>query len=141
MGGLRYEIVDSAPTDAIVALYEAAGWWSDAPGEREGIPGLIRGSFRFMVARAEHDHIVGMARALSDGVSDAYIQDVVVLPKFRGQGVGAEMIRRLVAECRGEGISWIGLIAEPGTEDFYRRLGFSVLSGYRPMRHGLAATP
>lgn len=140
MDDVRYELVKSGPVDAIVELYRAGGWWKERPGEREGIPALIRGSFRFLIAVAGGGRIVGMGRALSDGVSDAYIQDVVVLPELRGRGIGAEIVRRLVAECVGAGIGWIGLIAEPGTEPFYRRLGFGTLQGYSPMRHD-AGTP
>jgi spermidine synthase len=34
------------------------------------------------------DEIVAIARCLSDGVSDAYIQDVTVKKEFRGKGIG-----------------------------------------------------
>ncbi|MDD1665214.1 MAG: GNAT family N-acetyltransferase, partial [Methanomicrobiales archaeon] len=68
-------------------------------------------------------------RAISDGVSDAYIQDMVVLPKYRGRGIGTAILRRILAACREHGISWIALIAEGGTGDFYRGLGFGVEEG------------
>ena len=31
-------------------------------------------------------------------------------------------------------LRWIGLVAQPGTEDFYRRLGFRPLEGHVAMR-------
>ncbi len=74
--------------------------------------------------------LVGFARALSDGCSDAYIQDVVVSPEFRGQGLGSRLIRFLESELRARGVDWIALVGEPGTEKFYLRLGLREQPGY-----------
>ena len=76
-----------------------------------------------------------MGRAISDGASDAYIQDVVVLPEFRGNGIGRELVVRLVAHGRERCLEWIGLLAEPGTSRFYVRMGFEPLEGHVPLRH------
>ena len=136
---IRYEIVSDAasvPVEAVVELYRAGGWWEESAAGRAIIPQMIRGSFRFIVARAPDGRHVGMGRAISDGVSDAYIQDVVVLRELRGRGIGAEMVRRLTAECEAAGLAWIGLIAEPDTQRFYTPLGFAPMVGYQPMLHG-----
>jgi aralkylamine N-acetyltransferase len=133
---VQYQIRTSVPVEAVVALYQAAGWWHESQENRERIPAMIRGSFCFMIARSQEGDIIAMGRAISDGASDAYIQDVVVLPAFRGQGIGGELIRRLTAYCRERNLGWIGLVAEPGTIDFYERLGYRVLNGYQAMLHG-----
>ena len=73
---------------------------------------------------------VGIGRALGDGVSDAYIQDVIVDPAFRRRGVGGKIVRALVAELRRRGVDWIALVGEPGTEAFYRSLGFAAPEGF-----------
>jgi len=133
---VEFEAVTEAPVEEVVELYKSAGWWQEVPGAREVIPAMIRGSFRFMVARTPEGRTVGMARAISDGFSDAYIQDVVVLPSHRGQGVGRELIRRLTQYCVDKKIAWIGLVAEPGTQEFYEELGYGPLAGYQPMLYG-----
>jgi len=132
---VEYEIVTSAPVEEIVELYKAGGWWHEDPAERSRIEPAIRGSFCFMVARAA-GKIVAMGRVISDGASDAYIQDVVVLPSYRQQGVGRELVRRLTRYCVEQEIEWIGLIAEPGTAAFYRDVGYGVMEGYQPMLYG-----
>jgi ribosomal protein S18 acetylase RimI-like enzyme len=131
-----YEAVSSAPLEEIVELYRAAGWWQESPEARAIIPSMIRGSLCFMVARSIEGRIVGMARVISDGHSDAYIQDVVVLPDYRGRGVGRELVRRLTQICVTRKIAWIGLVAEPGTQGLYEELGFGPLVGYQPMLFG-----
>jgi len=136
MSEIDYEVVESAPTEAIVELYRAGGWWEESPAARAVIPRMIRGSFCFLLAREPRGRIVGMGRVISDGVSDAYIQDVVVLETYRGRGIGRELVRRLTERCLEAQISWIGLVAEPGTQAFYEPMGFRPLAGYLPMLHG-----
>jgi aralkylamine N-acetyltransferase len=136
MPEIVYEVVDSAPTDAIVDLYQAGRWWRDEAAWRAAIPDMIRGSFCFLVAREPGGCLVGMGRVISDGVSDAYIQDVVVLEAYRGRGIGREIVQRLTRRCLEARISWIGLVAEPGTQAFYEPMGFRALAGHVPMLHG-----
>ena len=135
---VEYDAVDAAPFEEIVDLYKSAEWWRDVPEVRVAVSSIIRGSFCFMVARLPEGRIIGMARAISDGCSDAYIQDVTVLPSYRKQGIGRELVRRLTEYCVDRKISWIGLVAEPGTRDFYERLGYVPLAGYQPMLYGKA---
>jgi aralkylamine N-acetyltransferase len=136
MRELEFEAVKSASVEEIVELYKSAGWWQESPESRSIIPAMIRGSYCFMVARTLEGRIVGMARIISDGHSDAYIQDVAVLEPYRKQGVGGELIRRLTQHCVAKKIGWIGLVAEPGTQGLYEKLGFGPLVGYQPMLYG-----
>lgn len=130
---LRYQIVDAWPTDAVVAMYESAGWWREGEAGRAAVGPMVAGSFAFLVV-TEGEHTIAMGRAISDGVSDAYIQDVVVLPTHRGRGIGGEIVTRLTRHCRERGLVWIGLVAEPGTTAFYERLGFREMKGFVAMR-------
>jgi ribosomal protein S18 acetylase RimI-like enzyme len=126
-------LVSSWDTGEIVALYRAGGWWNDEFDPAE-VPRLIGGSFAFVVAADKKTgRAVGMGRVISDGVSDAYIQDLVVLPEYRRRDFGTAMISLLVRRCRDAGISWIALVAEPDSENFYHPLGFARMEGYVPL--------
>jgi len=126
-------LVRSWDTEEIVALYRAGGWWKDEFDPAE-VPRLINGSFAFVVAADKKSgRAVGMGRAISDGVSDAYIQDLVVLPGYRQRDLGTAMVSLLVNRCREAGISWIALVAEPDSENFYLPLGFARMEGYVPL--------
>lgn len=114
----------------IVNLYRVGGWWREEYSASE-IPALIKGSYLFAVAVDKMSgRAVGMGRVISDGISDAYIQDLVVLPACRKAGVGKTIVRTLTAACRSSGIGWIGLVAEPETEEFYTPLGFHRMEGH-----------
>jgi GNAT superfamily N-acetyltransferase len=100
----------------------------------EMIPERIRGSYPFAVAvDTTTGRSVGMGRVISDGVGDAYIQDLAVLPRWVNRGVGSAIVSALLYECKSGGIGWIGLIAQPGTDSFYRSLGFETSKGHKPM--------
>lgn len=109
-------------------LYLIAEWIS-ADDPAEFLVSAIAGS-TVAAGAFVGERLVGFARALSDGCSDAYIQDVVVSPEFRRQGIGGKLIRFLEAELRRRGVDWIALVGEPGTENFYSRLGLKEQPGY-----------
>jgi ribosomal protein S18 acetylase RimI-like enzyme len=132
-GRVRIEFVESCEEEPVVELYRSGGWWRENMDPSK-IDMLISGSYLFAVAlEISTGRCVGMGRAISDGVSDAYIQDVVVLSTWRKKGIGKMILSALLKRCCSQGISWIGLIAQPGTEGFYRSLGFSSMEGHVPM--------
>lgn len=130
---LHLEVVTSVRPEAVVDLYRDAGWWEEGWSE-DVIPAMVANSFRF-AALFDGSELAGMGRALSDGVSDAYIQDVVVRTDYRGQGWGKKIVSRLVKELRAAGIDWIALVSAPGTQAFYEKLGFSVMPKFVPMKY------
>jgi aralkylamine N-acetyltransferase len=130
---IAVQLVQAWEGDEIANLYRAGGWWKEEYDPKE-LSRLILGSFLFVVAvDLKTGRAVGMGRVIADGVSDGYIQDLVVLPEYRKTGIGARIISILVKKCVERGISWIGLIAEPGTENFYLPFGFHPLEGHTPL--------
>jgi len=130
---IRVDLVRSWQEDQIVDLYRAAGWWKEEM-DASRINELIRGSFLFAVAiDISTGKAVGMGRVISDGIADAYIQDLVVQGDRRSWGVGTMILTRLLEGCRIHKIAWIGLIAQPGKEEFYRSLGFAPMPAHVPM--------
>ena len=122
--------VDLSPGDLedIRELYIEAGWLSFSDGYAFLAP-AIAGSAAAVVAR-EDGRVIAFGRALADGCSDAYIQDVVVSSRCRKRGIGKAVVIYLAAELRRQGCDWIGLVGEPGTESFYAALGFQAQKGY-----------
>jgi len=83
----------------------------------------LRRSFecsQHVVFPRDGDRVVGMARLLSDGVSNAYLLDVWTASASRRQGIGSAMVADLVARVPGQHIGLQTDHAGP----FYARLGF-----------------
>ncbi|MDI6719945.1 MAG: GNAT family N-acetyltransferase [Methanomicrobiales archaeon] len=130
---IEFRLVNTWSREEIVDLYRSAGWWCEE-WDPAGVLPVIRGSYAFAVAvdRAS-GRAVGMGRVISDGVSDAYIQDLCLLSEYRRLGIGSGILSLLLDACRRGGIEWIGLIAEKGTEGFYAANGFRRCEGDVPM--------
>ncbi len=106
------------PAGDVRRLYDGAGWW---PGwEAEGIRRAIAQSIS--VGAWDGDRLVGFARALSDGVHRAYVEDVVIDPDYRGRQIGERLVARLVKEIGP--VHVISLFCEPERVAFYARNDF-----------------
>ena len=134
-GLLRYSITKDLPRADVLALYRAAGWFGMSDPAPE-LDAMIANSFAVSAAFDPAGRLVGMARALSDGVSDAYILDVVVDPANRSRGIGREIVKRLADHLASCGVDWIVCVGVPGTEAFYRAAGAAPMDGHTPFRFG-----
>ena len=118
-----------------INLYKEGGWWLDEyDNDISFIQPLINGSYIFAAAFNQQGKPIAIGRVISDGISDAYIQDVVVLKAYRKIGLGAAIIDFLVKELENRGIDWIALIAAPDTEVFYNKLNFKKMINFIPMK-------
>ena len=129
--------LSKAPSDRqsaeIIALYRSQGWWKAYDDDqRHLLKRLIAGSHLFVIAE-QAGIVVGIGRVISDGASDAYIQDVTVSSTHRRQGIGRKILKTILKQLADDGIPWIGLIAEPGSVALYESLGFSLMPGAVPM--------
>ena len=104
--------------------------WIDENASPDFPRNAFAGSFLVAAAFASDGRLAGVGRSLSDGVSDAFIQDVMTAKEFRRRGVGRLVTAALVEELRKRGIDWIGLVGVPGTEKFYASCGLVSAPGH-----------
>ena len=115
----------------IIDIYMEKGWWSEED-HPDLVARIVSGSHCFVVAESQGE-IIGMGRAISDGASDAYIQDVAVKNNFKRRGIGKKILETILSRIENDGLGWIGLIAEKGSREFYSDLGFKEFQGALPM--------
>lgn len=105
-------------------LRQAVGWETIEANQAQA--GLANSAF-VVVARSE-GVAVGMARVISDGGYVALIVDVIVVPKWQGQGIGREMMSQVMgylnSSIKNDQMVMVNLMAASGKEDFYRQFGF-----------------
>lgn len=104
--------------DELSALYHAAPLGNKNPADLK----VAFGNSRFICFAREEGRLVGVGRALADGIDCSYICDVAVLPSHQGTGLGKEIVARLVNQSAGH--KKIILYAVPGKEPFYKKFGF-----------------
>ncbi|MGG3768950.1 GNAT family N-acetyltransferase [Priestia megaterium] len=107
-------------------IYRSVGWKNH---DEEKVKKVFQSSNVVAVAYDENK-IVGFGRALSDGVFNAAIYDVVVDKHYQNQGIGQQIIENLLAQLND--ISCVHLVSTAGNEEFYRKAGF------RKMKTGTA---
>lgn len=110
--------LDNIDWNELAALYHAAPLGNKNPA---GLKTAFTNSL-FKCFAYENGKLVGVGRALADGVDCSYICDVAVLPSHQGTGLGKEIVNRLVELSSGH--KKIILYAVPGKEPFYRKFGF-----------------
>jgi len=104
---------------ALAALYDRVGWGERAEDPRR-LEAMIRGSLWVMSAW-DGPRAIGFARAISDGVTNGYVTDVMVDPDHRRAGIAGELVRRLLL---GKDEIHFVLRAEPEFHPLYERQGF-----------------
>lgn len=81
----------------------------------------VEGSYH-VVHAYDAERLVGFARAISDGVSCAYLSSVMVDPDYRRRGIGRALIAELLRD--NDGIKFV-LQARPDAVAFWAANGFA----------------
>lgn len=97
------------------------GGWK-APHSPHAHLEILRRSAHFIIAiDPATQNAVGFVTALTDGIQAAFIPLLEVLPSHQGQGIGTELMKRLLEKL--DGIPAIDLTCDPERQSFYARLG------------------
>ena len=70
--------------------------------------------------------LIGVGRALADGLDCSYICDVAIHPDYQDNGIGKDIVNKLTELSKGH--NKIILYANPGKEQFYSKLGFEMMN-------------
>lgn len=111
--------------EQLYALYDSVGWTAYTKDISGLQTGLAQSSL--VISAWEDEKLVGLIRALTDGQTIAYIQDILVRPDYHKQGVGSQLMLLMLAKL--EGMRQIVLMTDAGEEnallhDWFRSLGF-----------------
>lgn len=72
----------------------------------------------------EKDELIGYIDCVSNGVTDAYIQDLMVHPNYQGKGIGTELMNQMIAYLKEKHIYMISVVYEENLKLFYEKFGF-----------------
>lgn len=130
---ISYEF-DAAVSPADIAdLRQAVGW-----NRMERDLSDPRLTTTLQLCAFDENHLIGYAQVISNQVTDAYIQDVMVHPDYQRQGIGTQLMEKLLSRLEEDGIYMVSVIyGEEVLRPFYERFGFyTMLCEQREMRPG-----
>lgn len=114
---------------AVVTEFLASSYWA------QGIPASIvsrsiEGSLCFGLR--DETRQIGFARVISDRATIAVLNDVFVLPEFRGRGLGKWLVECVMSHPELQGLrAWI--LVTRDAHELYSKFGFKALA--RPERY------
>ena len=89
---------------------------------------ILQNSTHAVLAIDQKTHkVVGFITAISDGVLSAYIPLLEVLPAYQNQGIGTELVRRMLDKLSD--FYMVDLLCDFGLEHFYSRFNMKPAFG------------
>jgi GNAT superfamily N-acetyltransferase len=116
-------ITDQKPTmPEVLALYKSVGWsmYTRDPARLER---ALTYSLTVLGAY-EGKQLVGLIRAVGDGETILFIQDLLVLPEYQRRGIGKQLIEALLARFPEVRQRVLLTDDDPKTRSFYKAAGF-----------------
>lgn len=128
---IRYEFDTPISAAALADLRQAVGWNRMA---RDLADPRLRNTFH--LCAFDGSSLVGYAAVISNGVTDAYIQDVMVHPAYQRQGIGTQLMERILTRLQTDGLYMVSVIyGDEALRPFYEKFGFfTMLCGQRELR-------
>lgn len=102
-------------------LFEVTAFWAKTR-DLEGLTVAIANS-NPVVTVWDRQHLIGFARATSDGIYRATIWDVVIHPEYQGAGLGRKLVETVLSHPLMNRVERVYLTTTH-QQSFYKRIGF-----------------
>ena len=115
----------------LIELYSSVGWMAYA-ADPENLRKAIVGSSYVVTARGADGVLIGLARAISDDATIAYVQDILVRPSVQRLGAGRAMVEKILERYRH--IRQIVLLTDDWASQraFYESMAFVEAHDFEP---------
>ncbi|MEO1094196.1 MAG: GNAT family N-acetyltransferase [Cyanobacteria bacterium J06638_28] len=107
--------------EQLMQLFETAAFWA-RDRDPADLQVAITHSHPVVTAWDGH-HLIGFARATSDGVYRATIWDVVIHPTYQGAGLGRRLVETVLGHPHMHRVERVYLMTTH-QQQFYERIGF-----------------
>ena len=116
----EYTPVEMEP---LLALYASVGWVNYTRN-----PAMLANAVRHsltLLGAFDGDRLVGILRAVGDGFSVVYIQDIIVLPEYQRNGIGRRLLHAVDALYPHVYQKVLLTDRQPHTLQFYESCGYA----------------
>ena len=111
----------------VLPLYEAVGW-TNYTTKPEMLKAAYENTLHVLAALNDEGKLVGILRAVGDGASILFIQDILVYPEYQHQGIGTKLLQMILEKYKN--VYQIQLATDDSTKtvSFYESNGFTSLT-------------
>ncbi len=114
-----YKFNEKVPAKALADLRASVGW---SRMESEYKSPLLTSYYH--IAVYEYEKLIAYIDSVSNGVTDAYIQDLMVSPEHQGKGIGTALMNKMIKYLKEKHIYMISVVYDESLKPFYQRFGF-----------------
>ncbi len=100
--------------------------WPNPPSPDKHLEILTKSDAIVLAIDETTGQVVGFITAISDGVLSAYIPLLEVLPEYQKQGIGAELVRRMLSKLNG--LYMVDLLCDKELQPYYERFGMKPIT-------------
>ena len=124
---IGYKKKDSVSFEEIFPLYEAVGWTNYTQNPTM-LKEAYKNSLHILAALNEEGKLLGVLRAVGDGASILFIQDILVTPEYQHEGIGTKLLQLTLEKYKN--VYQIQLATDDSTKtvSFYESNGFTSLT-------------
>lgn len=107
----------------IINLYRSVGWTNFL--ERIGILEEAYTNSLCVLGAYDDDRLIGIIRAVGDGRTIVFVQDIIVLPEYQRKGIGTKLLKAVMDKYHD--VYQMELLTDntEKTKAFYRSVGFT----------------
>lgn len=104
----------------------------DAQTSEDRLKFVVNADYIHLIVVKDNGRIIGALTLIENKLLSTYkasIEDVVVDTKYRGQGIGKQLIEYAISIANNSGIEKIDLTSRPGriaANELYKKLGFEL---------------
>lgn len=124
---IRYVENAALTLEDVLPLYEALEWTNYTQN-----PSMLKeaygNSLHILAAFNEEGILVGVLRAVGDGASILFIQDILVTPEYQHQGIGTKLLQQTLEKFKNVYQIQLSTDNSMKTISFYESNGFTSLT-------------
>ena len=111
----------------VLPIYEAVEW-TNYTQNPEMLEVAYKNSLHVLAAFNEKGILVGVLRAVGDGASILFIQDILVTPEYQHQGIGTKLLQQTLEKYKNVYQIQLATDNSMKTISFYESNGFTSLT-------------
>ena len=124
---IRYVENPVVTLEEVLPLYEAVGWTNYTQNPTM-LKEAYKNSLHILAALNEEGKLLGVLRAVGDGASILFIQDILVYPAYQHQGIGTALLQKTLEKYKDVYQIQLATDDSKKTVSFYESNGFTSLT-------------